>query len=152
MKLIDIFEGSVVQGKFGGKSSTKIEKISMADAFGSKPYSIITKLGYKFYEKPDYWAELRREKKISALDLKKIEKELKKHGFPLNEYDARDIFKTSVPSDDERSSKTSPLMDIRPGIDDVCFIVKFPSGYRYLVDRTGASAYVRMWMFIDEGK
>lgn len=122
----------------GGKAGTGIEKISLLKAFGSDEINILHDAGIHFVEKPDYWEDLDK-KPISEPTLKKAEKELAKHGVALKTYTSVQIWGR------DPKGPTSKFVN-QP--EETCFIVKLKNGQRYLVDRTGANTYIRMWVKI----
>lgn len=119
---------------------SKMKKVPLYKAFGGPEYSSIRDAGFKFDEKPDYFESIKSE--INVRDLPKIEQLI---GRKLNSYKAEDLldrykdgsFYPQVPD-----TKFENLKDP----DEETFIVWFPeTNDRFLVNRTGATKYIRMW-------
>jgi len=128
----------------GGKGGTGIKPITMTQAFGSSGLNIIVDNGFKLLEKPGYFEDMENEegkyKPISEIGMKKIEREFKKAGQELKTYTSKEIF---------GSDPRGPLQSFRHKPEEMTFIIEFSNGKRYLVDRTGASSYIRMWAYIE---
>lgn len=135
----------------------KREKISVPDAFASDEYNILRMEGIKFYEKPSYWSDLER----TAIDqngLKTAEYALAKEGIKLPEYEAWEIY--AIDPGNPRSYLTGPLRSVEnmprervfviydlPYSDERRGVTEARRG-TFLVDRSGASGYIRHWIMI----
>jgi hypothetical protein len=117
------------------------ETIPLHKVFGSHQYGILHDAGIKFIEKPSYWEDMDHERVTSHEQLAKAEKELAKHGYKLKTYTSKELW-----GYDPKGPLKSPIE--MPKEDT--FIVKMENGKRYLVDRTGAQTYFRMWSKIKD--
>jgi len=147
MKVRELLEGNVIE--FPTKKSNKNSiELSLDDTFSSGGYSFVKKvLGKTFSEKPDYFGSV---KEITALEFKKLQNALKKNNYPdFKEYPAEKIFgEKGAKDDDVPGFGTSSSPKWMP--DETTFVIKFGNGNRYLVDKTGARTYIRMWLKIKE--
>jgi len=119
------------------------QKMSIMDAFGSKEYNLLKKMGIRFMEKPSYWEDLNKPqgdhyKPITEAELDKAEKAI---GMPFKIYTADKIFGSG-------SKPRGPLADADLPPEPVC-IVHFKDGTKYLVDTTQANTYIRFWAKIE---
>lgn len=124
-------------------ATQKPQKISMLQAFGSHAMNILHDAGIYFYEKPDdfYYIDAERTgsgryKPLHNVALKKAEKELAKIDVKLKTYSSKELW--------GRDPK-GPLESPHHMPPEQVFIVKMENGKRYLVDKTGAKSYIRMW-------
>jgi len=121
----------------GGKASTTLKPLSLLAAFGTHGINVLNDLGIKLMEKPDYWEDLEEggygwKYAVDDLKLKKAEKAL--GGLPT--YTDLELF---------GKHPRGPLATLKMQPPETTFIVKLSDGRRFLVDRTGASSYIRMW-------
>jgi hypothetical protein len=127
----------------GGHGGTGLKKASLLSAFGSVPLNILHDAGIHFLEKPNYWEDLERASEkyhpLSEIELKKVKNLLAKAGIKLKEYSAKDLW-----DKEPRGPLVKPLNSPQ----DTIFIVKLDNGNRYLVDKSGATSYFRMWALI----
>lgn len=152
-------EGDVETGDFGAKGGPKpqiqnAEPISMAQAFGSEAYNVLANAGIKFHEKPSYWSDLERSA-LGEHGQKRVEKVLADAGIKLEEYPAWQLYPIDDmdPDDYVRGPLQTvenmpeqkvfiiydlPYSDLRHGVQD-------PRVGTFLVDRQGASSYIRFW-------
>lgn len=122
-----------------------MQKISMAQAFGSNEYNIIKDLGFKFVEKPSYFQDLWRNP-ISSGDLYNIELALEQEGYELKEYSDKQIF--GYPISEEHSG---PQKSVRWKPEENVFVIHMSrTGNTYLVDKQGASSYIRFWLGVKQ--
>lgn len=156
-------EGDVTTGDFGAKGGPKpqvqnAKQISLAQAFGSEAYNVLANAGVKLHEKPSYWSDLDRTK-MGEHGLKRIETILADEGIELEEYAGWEIF--SINPDSSSSYVKGPMQRVENMPDPKVFIiydlpysderrgVEEPQIGTFLVDRTGASSYIRFWRQID---
>jgi len=149
-------DDNVTKGDFGAKGGPKpqmqnAKKISMAQAFGSEAYNILADAGIKFHEKPSYWQDL-ESKAIGEIGQKKVENLLKQAGVGLEEYAAWEIY--SIDPDSQYAHIKGPLQTVENMPDPKVFVI-YDLPYKgsegeikvgtFLVDRQGASSYIRFW-------
>lgn len=112
----------------------------MTKAFGSKGMNIVydTLPQKKFFEKPSEFSDLdhRESAQISEFEVRKIAKAFKENGLYLETYDVYDIF---------GGTPRYPMVDADLP-QETTFLIQFPKDREYLVDTTGATQYVRMWL------
>ncbi len=127
-----------------GKSDSGIQKLTMMQAFGSKPENILADAGIKLTEKPSYWDEFEGDgpaakRNISEIQLKRIEKLLGK----LEVFTGQQVFGISA-------KPRGPLASVKMELDDIgdIAIIKFDDGTRYLISTGGANTYIRNWQKI----
>ena len=123
----------------GGKAGTGLRSMPLIRLLGSEEINHLHDAGIHFLEKPGVWADLERDGKyrpLTDLELKHAKKALEKHGFKLQTYTEHDLWDTKP---------KGPLSTVRDMPMEECFIVELSNGNRYLVDRTGANSYIRMW-------
>jgi len=119
-----------------------IKPVSLKKAFGSAELNAAEKAGAKFTEKPSYLSDIKVG--LSNKDVVKIENEI---GYKLNSYKLSDVV-------EKYKGKVYPQGDLNIGAlknDDQMFILwDPPTNSRYLVDRSGATSYIRNWAKIGE--
>ena len=152
-------EGDVSKGDFGAKGGPKpqmqnAKPISMAQAFGSEAYNVLADAGIKFHEKPSYWSDLERNV-LGEHGQKRVEKILGDAGIKLEEYPAWQLYPIddldpddyvkgplqtveNMPEQKVFIIYDLPYSDLRHGVQD-------PRVGTFLVDRQGASSYIRFW-------
>ena len=160
MKINEI-DDNVIQGPWKKKEPAK--KIPVHRAFGGPEYADLVDAGVRFIEKPSSLSYIDRggpdgDRHVSSKDLKNVEEKI---GRKLQSYNAYDILKIQLPHYDHPQvdadfSKTKGeetfilWFPSNPKIDDWFKIRNaYPSiiaNSRYLVNRTGASKYIRMWV------
>ncbi len=137
-----IEEGEVVQFP-GGEPAPEPKQISMLKAFGSEAMNILDEVlpNRSFYEKPSYFEDIGQDARhvLSEFEMRKLQQAFNQAGLELPTYTAAEIFHTSKPK--------HPMQDADLPYEKT-FIIEFPTGEKYLADRTGARSYVRMWMAI----
>ncbi len=173
MKIIEV-DDNIIQGPWKKKEPVVPQKISMAQAFGGREYAAMDEVGIKFIEKPSSFSYINRggpdsDRYVNVRQIKELENLI---GRKLQSYNAFDILQfrqmktprghttgwTDHPETDADFSKLKQ--------NDETFILWFPPGEteiekwhtarhkisdvpvnkRYLVNRTGASKYIRMWV------
>lgn len=146
MRIYEIInEGEVVQFPGGGSVEPPAQprQISMLQAFGSDQMNILKDVlpNRGFYEKPSYFEDIGRNPKhvLSEFELHKLQKAFGQAGIDLPVFTGSEIYHTPKPK--------YPMADADLP-DAKTFILEFPDGERFLVDRTGAHTYIRMWMAI----
>lgn len=121
-----------------------MKRLSMAQAFGSNEYNIIKDEGFTFVEKPSYFQDLQRNP-ITNNDLRTIEYALEEHGFDLNVYSDKQIF--GFPISEEHSG---PQKSVHWKPEENVFLIQMTrSNNLYLVDKQGASKYIRFWLGVE---
>ena len=119
--------------------TSNMKKIPLHHVFGDSEFSAILDAGYDFQEKPDYFEDIK--KTINVRDVPKIEGLI---GRKLNSYQAGQILLPSKRGTygPQSSADWSVLKDPN----ERTFIVWFPkTNERFLVNRTGATKYIREW-------
>ena len=112
---------------------SNLEPVPLYKAFGGREYGNILDAGFNFTEKPSEFSDVEAE--INVRDLAKIQELI---GRKLNSYQASEILSRNFPLSDAKFPNLKQ--------DEETFIVWFPqSNNRYLVNRTGATKYIRMW-------
>lgn len=161
MKINEI-DDNIIQGPW--KKKEPKTKIPLHKAFGSPEYADLVDAGVRFVEKPSSFSYIDkggpdRDRRVSSRDLKNVEEKI---GRKLQSYNAYDVLKIQLPHYDH------PLVDAdfsktkgeetfilwfppNPEIDNWFKkrLQSFPSitpNSRYLVNKTGASKYIRMWV------
>ena len=122
-----------------------MQPVSLKSVFGSQEMNDLD--GFvNFKEKPSYLQDIdNMTPEITAKDIPAVEQAI---GYKLNTYRIGDVIKRS------KSGEIYPQGDLIHDAlknDDQTFILWDPdSGNRYLVDRTGAQSYIRMWTKIGD--
>lgn len=148
MRIYEIInEGEVVQFP-GGEPAPEPKQISMLQAFGSEGMNLIKEVlpSKSFIEKPSYFEDIVNSEKgsISEFEFERIKKAFGQVGLPLNEYPFAEIYNLAP-----ASMPKHPMADVPNMPEEKTFILISPAGEkRFLVDRTGAQSYIRMWMYI----
>jgi hypothetical protein len=129
----------------GGKSSVKLQPVSLIRAFGSDEMAALDEAGVHLAEKPDFWEDLetegfygRKHGLIDEVKLKRIEKII---GRKLKVLPSVEIYGM-------RAKPRSPVASVKAMPNDRMFIVAFEKdggAERYLADSTGATKYIRFW-------
>jgi len=123
----------------------KPKKISMMEAFGSQEMNDIADIGIKLQEKPGYLSEITTG--MSSSQIPDVEKAI---GYKLNSYNLADVVKKPDFVAADEIYPQGELIKSALKNDDQMFILWDPeTKARYLVDRTGASSYIRNWTKID---
>jgi len=134
----NIYE-DVVQGPWSEPKQTpvqRMEKIPMHQMFGRPEYAAIRDAGFKFDEKPGYMSEI--DKEINVRDIQTIEQTI---GRKLNSYEMSNILiKYKGEYYPQSNAKFESLKN-----DETFILWDTETNDRYLVNRTGASSYIRMW-------
>lgn len=129
--------------KVGPVDTSKMKEISLHHVFGGPEYAAIKDAGFSFEEKPGYMSDISRE--INVRDVATIEQVI---GRKLNSYQMSDIL--NIRRGEYFPQSTAKFENLKA--DDETFILWDNSkrrpeeiNNRYLVNRTGASSYIRMW-------
>jgi len=123
----------------------KPKKISMMEAFGSQEMNDIADIGIKLQEKPGYLSEITTG--MSSSQIPDVEKAI---GYKLNSYNLADVVKKPDFVAADEIYPQGELIKSALKNDNQMFILWDPeTKARYLVDRTGASSYIRNWTKID---
>jgi len=121
------------------------QKTSMMEEFGSQEMNDIADIGIKLQEKPGYLSEITTG--MSSSQIPDVEKAI---GYKLNSYNLADVVKKHGKKTPTSSYATRHFVADALKNDDQMFILWDPeTKARYLVDRTGASSYIRNWTKID---
>lgn len=167
-------KSNVTKGPWKNKEPILPQKLSITQAFGGREYSAMDEVGIKFLEKPGSFSYINRggadgNRFVNVRQLKELEELI---GRKLNSYNAYDILEfkpiktprghtTGWTDHPETDADFSNLKQ-----NDETFILWFPPGateidrwhssrnkfsdipidQRYLVNRTGAQRYIRMWV------
>ena len=153
------FEGDVTKGDFGARGGPKpqmqnAKPISMAQAFGSEAYNVLADADIHFTEKPSYWSDLERDA-LGEIGQKRVEKVLAAAGIKLETFPAWQLYPIDEMNPDDYVN--SPLQTVENMPEPKVFIihelpysdlqrgVREPREGTFLVDRQGASSYIRFW-------
>lgn len=173
MKINEV-DDNIIQGPWKKKEPAKAEVIPLHRAFGGPEYADLVDAGIRFIEKPGSFSYINRggsdgDLYVNVRQIKNIEEII---GRKLNSYNAYDIINftairtsrghtTGWTDHPETDADFSNLKQ-----NDETFILWFPPGVteinkwhadrnkfsdvpidqRYLVNRTGAKNYIRMWV------
>ena len=159
MKINEI-DDNVIQGPW--KAKPKPKKISMAQAFGGPEYAAFDQVGIKFIEKPGSFSGIDNQvvdgRFVNVRKLKNLEEVI---GRKINSYDGYHVLDIRPPHHDHPQVDA----DFSMTQGEETFILWFPPNpqfddwyskrnkypvitpnSRYLVNRTGATKYIRMWV------
>lgn len=132
----------------GPIDANKIKSVPLSQMFGDDEYSKITNAGFEFSEKPSYMSDI--SKTISVYYLDKIQRIIQR---PLHEYSMDQFLSAKStgfrfgPKYEYMPQSNATFSELK--YDERTFILRDDmSGDRYLVNRTGANSYIRMWMKI----
>jgi hypothetical protein len=125
-----------------GKDAIGMQPMSMSQAFGSEEYNILDQVGIKFTEKPWSFEDLDDEA-ISEIEVAKAKKALRQNGYELKTYPSKKIFGFG-----KKPIHSGPMKDVKWKPEENVFIIQFDNGDQYIVDKQGASAYIRFWRAI----
>ena len=132
------------------------ESVSFSSVFGSEAHNALTAAGINFKEKPSHWSEL-ADNPLGDDGLQKVKKALANAEIRLEEYAAWEIYPINP---DRRGDRVKgPLQSVENMPDPSVFIIYDlpysderggePKVGTFLVDRTGASSYIRFWRQIN---
>lgn len=168
MKINEI-DDNVIQGPW--KKPVEPKKISLVQAFGGKEYAALNSIGVKFIEKPSSFSYIDRETEyhVNVRQIKILEEIIGRKIESYNAYDILNIRPIKTPRGHTIGWSDHPETDAdfsKLKQNDETFILWFPPGEteiekwyttrnkfsdipvnkRYLVNRTGATKYIRMWV------
>ena len=126
----------------GGQADTGIESVSLTQAFGASDSQVLEQLNIVLREKPSSFSELEyttpHYRPLGEFDIHRINRAL---GYTLDEIMVYDIY--------DRMPRYPMDQVERMPLNEHVFIIDFDDGRRYLVDRSGASSYIRHWAKIN---